>query len=188
MSAQMCDAVKEPLSAVSTRSNGLRGWAMSVLVLALAVLAAGCPARGIGDPCVPENVPGDGFDSNEIYIETSSVQCRTNACLVYRFEGDPRSATVDPVSVRNQVFCSCRCSANEDTTLPLCACSDGFHCVNVLNQGGAGVAGGYCLPNAFCESDDDCRVGSNRCATSSSRCEGNRCTNTDTESCNPGIE
>lgn len=136
------------------------------------LLALGCEARGIGDPCVPEAIPTDGFDVREIYVETSSVQCRTRTCMVFRLEGDPsEECTVGcadptlPVTVTNsaeRVFCSCRCSAaGGDVNTPLCNCTDGFHCVNVLTAGGVGVRGGYCVPNELCTADEDC--GLNTC-------------------------
>lgn len=151
--------------------------AVASLVL-LGALLSGCPARGIGDPCVPEAIPGGGFDPREIYVETSSVQCRTRTCMVFRLDGDPSQVTEDgtcPADSPNcvnrglpvtnttsleRVFCSCRCSAaGGDSNTPLCECSDGFHCVDVLNAGGVGVRGGYCVPNELCTSDDDCPSG-----------------------------
>lgn len=150
--------------------------AVASLVL-LGALLSGCPARGIGDPCVPEAIPGGGFDSREIYVETSSVQCRTRTCMVFRLDGNPTQVTEDgtcpsgsmdcvtraDINLPNsleRVFCSCRCSAaGGDSNTPLCDCTEGFHCVDVLNAGGVGVRGGYCVPNELCTSDDDCASG-----------------------------
>jgi len=147
-------------------------------VVLLGAMMSGCPARGIGDPCVPEAIPGGGFDQREIYVETSSVQCRTRTCMVFRLSGDPSKVVgeescpagtagcVDralPVNVSNsaeRVFCTCRCSATDgDSNTPLCDCTDGFHCVDVLTAGGAGVRGGYCVPNELCTADEDCASG-----------------------------
>ena len=163
-----------------SRMAGSARVAAIVCTVLLGALMSGCPARGIGDPCVPEAIPGDGFVDREIYVETSSVQCRTRTCMVFRLQGNPTQVIEDgtcpdgslncvsrdlDVTVNNsldRVFCSCRCSAaGGDANTPLCECSDGFHCVDVISAGGAGVQGGYCVPNELCTSDDDCANGCN---------------------------
>lgn len=107
----------------------------------------------VGRECLPEAVPPGGFDSREIYLETSSAQCGvaggTGTCIVYQLDGDPR--TVDcagcPTAdeVRDRVFCTCRCSSDV-AGASLCACPDGFACVDdVLTTGGDGLRGGYCI-------------------------------------------
>jgi hypothetical protein len=130
----------------------------------------GCQAKGIGDPCVPEAIPANGFDVREIYVETSSVQCRTRTCIVFKLDGNPADdcdpntencanpqEPVTSTTSAERVFCSCRCSAaGGDVNTPLCECGDGFHCVDVLTAGGEGIRGGYCVPNVLCTSDDDC--------------------------------
>ena len=156
---------------------------IAVAVISSAV-SAGCTSSPIGDPCVPENIPADdsrggpgntpdgipdGFDAREIYIETSSVQCRTRTCMVYRLDGNPEKVSGgascppgDPTCVtqqelNNQVFCSCRCSvpAGGQANTPLCNCGEGFNCVDELvTTGGEGVIGGYCVP---CIRPDDDR-------------------------------
>ncbi|GAB4212441.1 MAG: hypothetical protein OHK0013_35210 [Sandaracinaceae bacterium] len=153
--------------------------------LSFGVLSSGCAASGVGDPCVPEAIPLLGFTSRESYVETSSVQCRTRVCLVYRLQGHPERIvgtascpSSDPTLAgtcvteelrEDRVFCSCRCSAaGDDTNLPLCQCNEGFHCVDLLTQGGAGVRGGYCIRSEFCEDNEDCPAGQ--------RCLGNTCT------------
>ena len=68
----------------------------AICLLALAMTSTGCPGDAVGDPCIPETIPlvngSPGFDRNQIYIEASSVQCRTRICLVDKFTGDPRNA------------------------------------------------------------------------------------------------
>lgn len=54
-----------------------------------AAILGGCSATGVGDPCTPEAIPTCGFASTEVYIETSSVQCRTRVCVVYNLNGHP---------------------------------------------------------------------------------------------------
>jgi hypothetical protein len=175
-------------------------WGLVAGALLVGALVSGCPASGVGDPCVPEAIPECGFTSRESYVETSSVQCRTRVCLVYRLQGHPDRLLGGPdacmrpscgsadtcvidgdlealetgsVPANNdraaRVFCSCRCSAaGGDANLPLCNCNEGFHCVDLLTQGGAGVRGGYCIREVFCEDDSDCAVGQT--------CQDNICT------------
>lgn len=145
-----------------------------VAACVLSMLSVGCEARGVGDPCVPEAIPQNGFTNTESYVETSSVQCRTRVCLVYRLTGHPDRIVGTPscpsgpgsttcVSQEDRderVFCSCRCSSGGgDSTLPLCTCPEAFHCVDLLTQGGDAVRGGYCVPEDFCETNADCAVG-----------------------------
>lgn len=134
----------------------------------LLVAVSGCPNTGIGDPCVPESVPDDGFQPGEAYLETSSVQCRTRVCMVYQFGStfalDPRETTEeclagggDPVTcsakpsqavIDERVYCTCRCSSTGDSNTPTCDCPGGFTCQDdLLTLGGAGIQGGYCVRN-----------------------------------------
>lgn len=135
-----------------------------VLVLAMlvvAMLAVACTGSPVGDPCVPESIPPGGFDSQEVYLETSSVQCRTRVCMVYQLEGNPELICEDcdncadclpRAEVNAQVLCTCRCSSTTgDSNIPLCNCGDGFRCLEdgergFVTAGGEGVQGGYCVP------------------------------------------
>ena len=92
-----------------------------------------------------EQIPESGFDPFEAYIESSSVQCETRVCMVYHYEGDPK-ANADSAEVDDRVYCTCRCNS-ADTGFSECDCPDGFSCVDVLEQGGPGVRGGYCVRN-----------------------------------------
>jgi hypothetical protein len=125
----------------------------------------GCSTPGVGDPCLPEQIPATGFEDSEAYIESSSVQCETRVCLVYHLKGDPRPTCqpssapacapndkncVDPPTcatpndVEKYVYCSCRCDS-AGTGFAACECPDGFECKEVLSQGGPGVRGSYCI-------------------------------------------
>ncbi len=107
----------------------------------LLAISAGC-ATGVGDPCQPEQIPDDGFKETEAYIETSSVQCETRVCGVFKYVGDPRYD--DPKVVEDRIYCTCRCKApNED--FAVCDCPDDFECQEVLDLGGEGVRGSYCV-------------------------------------------
>ena len=141
-----------------------------MVVFALASWAlGGCSTPAVGAPCLPEQVPQTGFDDKETYIESSSVQCETRVCIVYRLDGDPRPGCVakpadmncdptktpdcdpglkcaDPEKIEEHIYCSCRCNS-ADTGFAECECPDGFSCVDVLEQGGPGVRGGYCVRN-----------------------------------------
>lgn len=136
-----------------------RAAVVSALVAAAAAsFALGCRGEGVGDPCLPENIPNSGFDPTEAYLETSSVQCRTRTCMVYQLDGHPErilntpSCPADQTStcvqdesvVAERVFCSCRCAGGGSNT-PLCECPDGFACEEVVSTGGGGVRGSYCV-------------------------------------------
>ncbi len=122
----------------------------------IALSSGGCSTSGVGDPCTPEQIPEGGFVLNETYLETSSVQCRTRVCMVRNFKGDPR--LVPPLcepgtstechteqEVDDAVYCSCRCRAPAGSDTPTCECPDGFICEDVLETGGVGIQGGYCV-------------------------------------------
>ena len=128
------------------------------------VFAFGCQTPGVGDPCTPEQVPPDGFQSSESYLETSSVQCRTRVCMVYQFEGNPTRTREDcelnPMGevcgllpsrneVSERVYCTCRCRPPSDSNIPGCECPEGFQCrEDLLTLGGAGIRGGYCVKSS----------------------------------------
>jgi hypothetical protein len=140
--------------------------AKSLLLLGSALVTAllvGCSTPAVGAPCLPEQVPEDGFADQEAYVESSSVQCETRVCIVFKLRGDPREGCMpvmadpnDPMSigrvcatedeVEKRVYCTCRCNS-ADTGFAECECPDGFTCVDVLEQGGPGVRGGYCVRN-----------------------------------------
>jgi hypothetical protein len=46
--------------------------------------------------------------------------------------------------VKQRVYCTCRCDS-AGTGLAECQCPDGYACIDVLDNGGAGVRGGYCV-------------------------------------------
>jgi len=139
--------------------------AISLLWLA----AAGCANSAVGDPCVPEAVPEGGFLESETYLETSSVQCATRVCLVRGLDGDPNnlqpdcSKDPDPLEnpadstcvseneVERRVYCSCRCGAPAESGLPTCSCPGGFICEEVLETGGDGLRGSYCVRDPLLE-------------------------------------
>ncbi len=126
--------------------------AISLLVL----VASGCNDSAVGAACSPEQVPAGGFLSSETYLETSSVQCATRVCLVRGLDGDPNNLNEDdcprgdetcvPASeVDAKVYCSCRCGAPANSGLPTCSCPGGFTCEEVLETGGDGLRGSYCV-------------------------------------------
>ena len=136
----------------------------ALFLLTLPAILAGCPSTGVGDPCTPESTPMGGFQAAEAYLETSSVQCRTRVCMVYRLAGDPTQskedclleglapAVCDAFPARTElderVFCTCRCDTGvpgDDT--PVCECGEGFECTEILEQGGVGIRGSYCVRN-----------------------------------------
>jgi hypothetical protein len=137
--------------------------------LALTALLNACSTPKVGAPCLPEQVPETGFDDREAYIESSSVQCETRVCIVYHLKGDPRDncdrnaptmqcdpakdpkcqpmkQCADPNEVTGRIYCTCRCDA-KGSGFGECQCPDGYSCEDVLEQGGPGVRGGYCVKN-----------------------------------------
>lgn len=134
--------------------------AISLLWLA----GTGCSSSAVGDPCVPEQVPVGGFLASETYLETSSVQCATRVCLVRNLSGDPNNLQEDECprgeatcvsaeEVEASVYCSCRCDAPAGSDLPTCGCPDGFLCEEVLETGGDGLRGSYCVRDPLTDSE-----------------------------------
>jgi hypothetical protein len=72
--------------------------------------------------------------------------------MVYKLEGDPQEGCQQsptkicptPAEVERSIYCTCRCDSG-NTGFAECECPDGFSCVEVLNKGGPGVRGGYCV-------------------------------------------
>lgn len=135
---------------------------------ALAALGAiGCADEGVGDPCVPEAIPCNsmgqkcGYKNNEAYIEASSVQCKSRLCLVYKLDNgtnggiasdprvrcdadDPVDGCVDEDQLGKSVYCTIRCEKSSE-------CPSGYSCEPVLNLGGPGIRGSYCVNEAAIE-------------------------------------
>ena len=133
-----------------------RKWLELVGLLSIALLGAACSEIGVGDACVPQQVPPGGFLPSETYLETGSIECATRVCLVRELDGDPNNLQEDgcplgedtcvPASdVAESVYCSCRCGAPAGSGLPTCGCPGGFKCEEVLETGGDGLRGSYCV-------------------------------------------
>ena len=147
----------------------LRSEAKTLYAAAIALTAAtfsGCTTPAVGAPCLPEQVPSNGFDMSEAYIESSSVQCETRVCMVYKLQGAPKGsakcvdnpamcAMNDPNCVQQvrcapqdevdkKVYCTCRCSS-PNSKFAACSCPSGYDCTPVLEQGSIGVRGSYCV-------------------------------------------
>lgn len=144
-----------PGSLMKTMLGTLR--TLRFLLAALALTLTACGNDGVGEPCIPENIPPDGFNRNENIVESSSVQCRSRVCIVHKLDGTPSSLcartpgpTADscPVKeddtcrdhfdnqtctgqnpVQDHVYCTCRCGGDGDTSgFDFCECPDGFEC------------------------------------------------------------
>ena len=140
---------------------------MGFVAISLLWLAgSGCASSVVGDPCVPEKAYPDGFLASETYLELSSVQCATRVCLVRELQGDPRnlqeddcprdiegepSTCVSANEVERTVYCSCRCGAPAGSGIPTCGCPGGFICEEVLETGGDGIRGSYCVRDPLLE-------------------------------------
>jgi len=124
-----------------------------------------CADEGVGDPCTPETIPQKngifGFEKSESYIESSSVQCRSRLCIVYKLDNgtdvpaDPRPESIctapntpkvgctPSAALANSVYCTCKCGGPK--TAEQCECPDGFKCEEILTLGGDGIRGNYCV-------------------------------------------
>jgi len=138
----------------------------------LGFLVAGCADDGVGDPCIPETIPCTegtdstkkcGFNLQESYIESSSVQCRSRLCIVHKLDNHTNGKTpADPTKkcepgedreerdcvtedeISQSIFCTCRCDG-PSTSIDFCKCPSGFSCQEVLTLGGDGIRGSYCV-------------------------------------------
>ena len=124
--------------------------ARSLVALLLAAALAACETSNVGAPCLPgrpdaaanepQCAPGAGcFSGSEVYIETTSLQCRTRVCLAYHW--DERSA---PQERSMRVGCTCRCAGDVDPGT-LCDCPEGYACTTVFETGNPGLRGSYCV-------------------------------------------
>ena len=131
-------------------------WLELMGFVAISMVAAACSESGVGDACAPERVPNEGFLASETYLETSSVQCATRVCLVRGLQGDPNNLQEDDCpfgeatcvaasEVAETTYCSCRCGAPAGSGIPTCGCPSGFTCEEVLETGGDGLRGSYCV-------------------------------------------
>jgi hypothetical protein len=129
----------------------MRGW-ISLPTLLLAVLPIGCATPPVGAPCLPEQVPENGFDGRESYIETASLQCETRVCVVHKLRGDPREPCTPTATrecaaraaIEDSVYCSCRCDSDGVSDSD-CECPAGFSCDELLDHRDQGVKGRYCI-------------------------------------------
>jgi hypothetical protein len=129
-----------------------------LMMLTATAMAVGCEAPGVGDPCTPEVIPQNGFNETEAYLETSSVQCRTRVCIVYKIEGFPHgsdecgttdSTCASAAQSEERIFCSCRCGTPVGVDGRTCECPDGFRCEEVLDIGPDGTRGSYCVRDSI---------------------------------------
>jgi hypothetical protein len=153
-----------------TRSLSALGAAVALLLL-----FPGCPAQGVGDPCVPEDEYSptfSGFAISEVNTESRSFQCQSRLCLVNHFQGrvscpygqaegasscklpggnEAVSVAVQPQLLDRRtddaVYCSCRCDG-PDPSARYCECPSGFSCSKVVPQwvsARAQLPGSYCV-------------------------------------------
>lgn len=139
-------------------TNVLKQFVIGAWILGAVTIVTGCEAEGVGDPCTPESVQTGGFDSREVYLEPSSVQCRTRLCLVYHLAGDPSNVCAPgeapgtdgclPESeINDRVYCSCRCGVPDGVKGETCDCPDGYVCEALFesSENSPGIAGSYCV-------------------------------------------
>jgi hypothetical protein len=67
-----------------------KAWVSLMLAGVCLAMFPGCPAEGVGDPCVPEDeysATFSGFALTEVSTESRSFQCQSRLCLVNHFQG-----------------------------------------------------------------------------------------------------
>jgi hypothetical protein len=141
------------------------------------MLAPGCPAEGIGDPCVPEDEYSptfSGFALTEVSTESRSFSCQSRLCLVNRFQGrvscpygqetnaagaahctlpgseEPVSVRVPPQLLDRRARDAVYCSCRCDGPDPkasYCECPSGFECSPAVPDLSLGRAQ---LPGSYC--------------------------------------
>jgi hypothetical protein len=69
-------------------------WILAFFAISLTTIfplsSSGCSQTGVGDPCTPEQEyepTFNGFDEQEVNVESKSYQCQTRLCLVNHFRG-----------------------------------------------------------------------------------------------------
>ena len=121
--------------------------------LAVVVGIGACGNSQVGDPCSPEQVPAGGFLPTETYLETQSVQCASGTCLVRDISGDTSNLQEDGCprgeetcitrqELEDNVYCTARCDGPSGNTV---SCPGGFTCEEILETGGEGLRGSYCV-------------------------------------------
>lgn len=143
----------------------------------LLAFVPGCPARGVGDPCVPEDEYSPtfaGFALTEVSTESRSFSCESRLCLVNHFQGrvscpygqsampegdarcfipgsaEPVSALVQPQLLDRRADDAVYCSCRCDGPDPgarYCECPSGFKCSRVVPELALGRAQ---LPGSYC--------------------------------------
>jgi hypothetical protein len=145
--------------------------------LGFLALTPGCPAEGIGDPCVPEDEYSptfSGFALTEVSTESRSLSCQSRLCLINRFQGRvscPYGQEVDgPAATRCKLPGSeelvtahvvpqlldrraddavyCSCRCDgPDPKARYCECPNGFRCSPAVPELALGRAQ---LPGSYC--------------------------------------
>lgn len=119
-------------------------------------------AEAVGDACLPGYIHENGFDDRMVSVETNAAACPQGVCLVYDFEGDPRSDCVPEVEgnttirrcvdskvAREHIYCSCDCGDLDGRAG--CECPSGYSCKQVLEDDSAtqrppaGTSGQFCV-------------------------------------------
>jgi hypothetical protein len=145
-----------------------------IMVVAFASLVlVGCPAGGVGDPCVPEDeFKGNfaGFKLTEENIESRSFQCETRICLVNHFQGRVScpQGQAEPTPCTDDGQCSggdtCRAAGQIIPDCDPTPCGDAGADPNNCNAGdntNQACGGRICNPSGrFCECQSgDCPEG-----------------------------
>ncbi len=134
----------------------MRATVVSILLCACGITDSGSGPEGVGDPCVPGEIPEGGFQSQEVYVESPSLECRTRVCVSNHYRGDldpdptfgDGIADVDEacgencgwVGISDRIYCTAAC--DDDA-----ACPDGFECCPLLPEAGSD----HCVRAGTCQ-------------------------------------
>jgi len=124
----------------------------------------------MGEPCTPRLQTANAsfaFDANDVYIETGTMSCPSQTCLVNHFQGrvaDPYFSKKPQCANRRDrdaVYCSCRCAnalGRTDDADTYCLCAKDFVCqplVISIGQPHDG-SGSYCMKKGTAYADEAC--------------------------------
>lgn len=102
----------------------------------------------VGRSCAAEPLSASPIREWDVHLTSPSGECAGLPCLTWGLTEETAAERVG----RHRT-CSCRCSSDGDSSLPLCECPRGTVCNrDVLGHPRSGLAGGWCVP---CSDDWD---------------------------------
>ncbi len=161
--AWVCDDSREAMHGTLEAPGPGRPFCVNKVCESPEAQARNCGNSDVGAFCVPEIITPGGFDKTEAYVETNSGSCDTRICGVFFLDGDPSPdckdgdldfmcadlsedcRQADQKCAAKRAHCTCRCDAPEDSGASTCKCPGGYSCERILEVGGPGIEGSYCV-------------------------------------------